>query len=402
MSKDIRLLVGILIIAFIVLVALIIVFIILNIKKKNKEETIANSSTNNNSNSLSGNKQSIFNFMEFDTIEDNMIIQNDGSRFLMVVDCQGINYDLMSGVEKTSVEEGFVQFLNTLRHPVQIYIQTRTINLESSIQTYKDRVKTIEANYNKMKLQYEQMKSLGNYTEGQLNKAHFELTKQRNLYEYGKDVIYNTEKMSLNKNVLNKKYYIVVPYYASELESNNLDKEETKNLAFSEVYTRAQSIVRALSVCGVRGKILNSNELIDLLYMAYNRDEAEVFGLDKAIRAGYDDVYSTAPDVLNKKMKELDKYIEEKAIQLAKEKFEEVKTEKQKAIEEKEESLESLIDQMAKIILKENERYIGKDMVKETIEKIDSKKKTTVKGGKESNGSKEKKTRTRKTTKSDN
>ena len=43
----------------------------------------------------------------------------------MVVECQGINYDLMSQEEKVSVEEGFSQFLNTLKEPVQLYIQTR-------------------------------------------------------------------------------------------------------------------------------------------------------------------------------------------------------------------------------------------------------------------------------------
>ena len=96
--------------------------------QKNSEET--NSPTKSSTSSNATNKQSIFNFMEFDTVTDNMIVQKNGSKYLMVVECQGINYDLMSGVEKTSVEESFVQFLNTLRYPIQIYIQTRSINLE--------------------------------------------------------------------------------------------------------------------------------------------------------------------------------------------------------------------------------------------------------------------------------
>ena len=87
---------------------------------------------------------SVMDFMEFDRIEDNMIVQKNGLKYIMVVECQGINYDLMSEVEKNSVEEGFIQFLNTIRHPIQIYVQTRTINLESSLQTYRDKVKEIE------------------------------------------------------------------------------------------------------------------------------------------------------------------------------------------------------------------------------------------------------------------
>ena len=38
--------------------------------------------------------------------------------------------------------------------------------------------------------------------------------------------------------------------------------------------------------------------------MSYNRDEAEVFGFDKAIMANYNEMYSTAPEVLDKKMQE--------------------------------------------------------------------------------------------------
>ena len=47
--------------------------------------------------------------------------------------------------------------------------------------------------------------------------------------------------------------------------------------------------------------------LVDLLYVAYNRDEAEVFSVDRAIRSGYEELYTTAPDILDKKMELLDK-----------------------------------------------------------------------------------------------
>lgn len=336
--------------------------------------------------SLGMNKQSIHNFMEFDTVDDNMIIQNNGKRFLMVIECQGINYDLMSGVEKAGVEEGFVQFLNTLRHPIQIYTQTRTVNLEESIGTYKEKVRKIEDKLNRMKNEYEQMVESETYSQEELDKAFFELTKQTNLYEYGRDIVADTEKMNLNKNILNKKYYIIVPYYASELAMNDLDKEETKNLAFSEIYTRAQSLIRAIAACGVRGKILRSNELVELLYMAYNRDEAEVFGIDKAIRAGFDEIYSTAPDVLDKKMKELNKYIEEKALEKAKEKVDEVVSEREQRITEKQNNLDDLIDEMAKLLIEENEEYLGKEIAEEAKNKIS---KNTKEGGKQ-NGSEEK------------
>jgi len=344
-------------------------------------------------------KQSIFNFMEFDKVVDNMICQKDGFRYLMVVKCQGVNYDLMSSIEKLSVEQGFVEFLNTLRHPIQIYTQTRTVNLENSVQNYKKRVREEEDKLAKMKMNYEQMVKSAAYSKEELQAAYFELTKQTNLCEYGKDIIANTERMSLNKNVLNKQYYIIVPYYPSELGTNSFDKEEIQNIAFSELYTRAQAIVRALASCEVSGKVMNSNELVDLLYMAYNRDEAEVFGLDKILRMGYDELYSTAPDVLDKKSRELDRQIDEKAIKVTQEKVYEVKSEKQKRYEAKVKSLDDLIDETAKMILDENEEFLGKEVTKKAKKKIDEDREKRITKGEEgkTKDEKVKKTRTRKT-----
>jgi len=344
-------------------------------------------------------KQSIFNFMEFDSVDDNMIIQKDGTRFLMIIECQGVNYDLMSGLEKASVEEGFVQFLNTLRNPIQIYIQTRSVNLENSISSYKEKLRKVEDKFNKMKMQYNEMRESGEYTKEQMDRAFFELTKQSNLYEYGRDIINDTERMSLNKNVLNKKYYIVVPYYASELANNDLDKAEIKNLAFSEIYTRAQSLISSIAACGVRGKILRTNDIIELLYMAYNRDEAETFGLERAMQARYDDINSTAPDVLDKKMREIDKYIEEQAMKKAREVTNEVMSEKAQSVKNKEEDIDSLILEMATAILEENEQYVVEEVTEEAVEKVKQEAATKEKKGGRKNGEKvTKSTRGRKPT----
>ena len=358
-------------------------------KKDQKENIKEQSDTTKQNNS---NKQSIFNFMGFDTVRDNMIIQKNGTRYLMVIECQGINYDLMSGLEKTGVEEGFVQFLNTLRYPIQIYIQTRSINLESSLVGYRTRVKNVEMKLRNMQSKFVQMRESGEYSDEQLKKAFYEVTKQSNLYEYGKSVLQDTERMSLNKNILSKQYYIILPYLSAEAAGENLDKKEIEGIAFSELYTRAQSLINSISSCGVRGKILRSNEIVELLYMAYNRDEAETFGLDKAMRAGYNEMYSTAPNVLQKKMKELDKVIEDRAMQLANEKVEQAKTELERQVEEKEDNMDDLIAEMAKLIIGENEQYIGKDLKDKAIEKIDE---NNTKEGGRSDG-KKKTTRGRK------
>lgn len=382
-----------------ILMILSVTFLVIKMKE-NKKETkkvdlkTENKKTNkvkNKNVNMEYNKQSIIDFMEFDKVEDNMIVQKNGKRYLMVVECQGVNYDLMSRVEKVAVEEGFQQFLNTLRHPIQIYIQTRTVNLENTISLYRDKVKEVDDRYRNMTYQYNKMKEAETYSQEELDKYYYELTKQRNLLEYGKDIIANTEKMSLNKNVLNKKYYIIIPYFSEEASDENYTIDEIINMAFSELYGKSQAIIRTLSSCSVGGKILSSKELIDLLYVAYNRDESEKFGIDKAMMAGYDELYSTSQDVFEKKIQALDKEIKDKAIDLANETIEKVKSRPQQIAEDKQSKFEELVKKMAEIVISENKSYVGEEIANEAIEELDN----SREGGKVTNEKEKRTTRKR-------
>ena len=393
-----------------ILFILCLVFVVLKIKEakprnKRNDDKEKNKEMKKNSTSIpqSYNKESIFKFMEFDRIDNNMIVQKEGKRYVMVIECQGINYDLMSGLEKNSVEQGFLQFLNTLRYPIQLYVQTRTVNLGSSINNYKTRVEEISKQYANKQMEYSQNVRSGKYTEKELEMEKYELVRQRNLYEYGIDIINNTERMSLNKNILSKHYYVILSYYPEEANNSNFDKEELSNLSFSELYTKSQTVISALAVCGIHSKILDSNELAELLYVAYNRDESEKYNLKKALNAGYEDLYSTAPDVLDKRMKELDIKIEQDAIKKANETIFDVveESEKQRRVKAKEARLDELIDQMAKSLINENKIAVGEEVAEAAIDKIDkdSKKKTKTKEGGEKDGKEEKTTtRRRKTT----
>ena len=384
----------VLIFAVVILVVLVIVYIILRAKtkeKKKKREEVNLKKEDTVTREQEYNKKSVINFMEFDDIMDNMIIQKNGKRYLMVVECQGVNYDLMSEMEKVAVEEGFQQFLNTLRHPIQIYIQTRTVNLESSLQTYKTRVNDIEGRYTNLQYTLKKMNEDGYYSEEEIKRVETEITKIKNLLDYGKDIIKNTEKMSKNRNVLNKKYYIVIAYSTDDLGNNNYDKDELRGRAFSELYTKAQSLISTLSACSVTGKILNSLELAELLYVAYNRDEAETYDLEREIRAGIMEMYSIAPDVLEKKIKILDQQIQNDAVDMANQHIQKAKSRLQKIVEEKQKSREQLIEEMAKLILQENQDYIGQDVAQEAINELE---KTIEEESKKTRGRKKKKEET--------
>lgn len=363
---------------FVLLVILVV--LMLKDKSKNKTKNTGNADLLDNSKNVKKDieysKNSIFSFMEFDKIEDNMIIRKNGRQYIMVIECQGVNYDLMSGLEKNSVEQGFLQFLNTLRYPIQLYIQTRTVNLGSSINRYKTRVNNIRSEYMRKQMEYNSMTNTdGGYTAREINNARFELVKAQNLYEYGLDIVNNTEKMNLNKNILKKHYYVILSYVPEENTNTGYDTEEIKSMAFSDLYTKAQALISSLGVCDVAGKVLDSEELAELLYIAYNRDESETYQLDTALKAGVDELYSTAKNVLDKRMEEINAEVKAKANIEANEAAVEamMNQDKLRRVKQKEERMSELIDNMAKDLLDENEQILGEDVVEDAKEIINQK-----------------------------
>ena len=296
-------------------------------------------------------RESIFEFMEFDEIVDNMIVRKNGTQYVMILQCNGVNYDLMSEQEKISVEEGFVQFLNTLRFPIQLYVQSRTLNLRDIIEEYKSRVDNLTNEIEKIDAKISQAKSQGN--KALREKLEFEKRRKVNILEYGISITDYVEKLSSNKNVLQQKTYVVVTYYSAEIGGglDKYSKEEIYNMCFSELYTRCQNIASALATSQITSEILDSEQLAELLYVAYNRDEAEFLQLSKALESQYDALYSTGKDVLQKKQEKIDQEINIAAIDMATDSI--LKADRQKQIEELEVAIskEEKIKQKASEIL---------------------------------------------------
>ena len=293
--------------------------------------------------------ESIYEFMEFEEIVDNMIVRKKGQQYIMILQCNGVNYDLMSEDEKISVEEGFVQFLNTLRFPIQLYVQSRTLNLRDIIAEYKARIDALNLEIDKLDAKISQAKMQGNRAVRE--KLEFERKRKINILEYGISITDYVEKLSANKNVLQQRTYVVVSYYSAEIGGglDKYSKEEIYNMCFSELYTRCQNIASALANSQISSKILDSEELAELLYIAYNRDEAEFLQFSKALDSQYDALYSTGKDVLKKKQERLNQEINIAAIDLATDSI--LKADKLKQIED----LDSVINKEQKIKEKANE-----------------------------------------------
>lgn len=307
-------------IVIMVLLVGIVLFVYWQGKKNNGKQSQQSGSTKKQDKKLQGKMQgveSMSKFLDFDEIVDSMIVRKNRQQYIMVIHCKGVNYDLLGQEEKLAVENGFTQFLNTLRFPVQLYIQTRSLNLKDSIEQYEDRIRNVQEEILKLDAQIKKEKSNGR--TDLVRRLEFDRRRKMNILEYGADITNYVARMSQNRNVLQQNTYVAVAYYTSEFggEIANYSKEEVDNIAFSELYTRAQTLVRALAASGVTGRVINSEELAELLYIAYNRDDSELINIQRSVDAQYDSLYNIAQDVMDKQKQIIEEKVEKESIDLA-------------------------------------------------------------------------------------
>ena len=365
------------IIAIIGILSLLVVFIVIRMRLKEKQRIEENSSKiigekNNNqikrTNLITRDGKeidSIYKFMEFDSITDNMIIRKNREQFIMVIECKGINYDLLSNDEKSAVELGFISFLNTIRTPIQLYVQTRKLDMRNLLSSYSKRTDAMLEEVRKIDAQIQLSRQNGN--EELTKRLLFDRKRKMNIVEYSESIEEYTNKINDSQYMLQQKTYIIVSYYANEIgDTKKYSDLELNDLVFSELFTRTQTIVNALTSSEITGKVLNSEELAELLYVAYNRESSDTYTLKNALDAQYDRLYSTAKDVLETRKQELKKQIEKEAIKLATNSI--TKADEQLREERKIKATE--IRKKAENIMAEYKDDLSKELYDKTIKEI--------------------------------
>lgn len=197
------------------------------------------------------------NHLMFTEIKDGIVVMRDGS-LRMVVLASSLNFDLKSPQEQDSIEFAYQGFLNGLHFPVQIVIRSRRLDLDK-------------------------------YIEGlEVKQAAEENPLIAGLME---DYIYNIQGLLEQVNIMNKEFYVVVPYYvemAAKKKDNagsklaGLFQNNTDSVQTDEVYEqrkrdliqRTNLVAQGLAQLGVRAAVLGTQEVIELFYTAYNQEEA--------------------------------------------------------------------------------------------------------------------------------
>lgn len=190
--------------------------------------------------SIIGTIDSSQEFLPFKDIKDS-VIDLGMHDYRAIIECTSTNYNLKTDMEKEIIEISFQRFLNSLTFPITFFIQTKL---------------------------FDNTKILGQMEEeiqGVID-THPQLTEYANIY-------YN-EIATLSDNIGNnkqKKKYIIVPYNEGN-NIKNLSEIEKYEYSVKEIIQRANIIIDGLSAVGVKGTILNTRGLIDLVYSTYHKD----------------------------------------------------------------------------------------------------------------------------------
>lgn len=202
--------------------------------KKNDPERL--DSTN------SGQMQAAQDFLPFVDIKDQMILMGNHN-YHTIIDVSSVNYALRNEREKSIIELTFQNVLNGLTHPITLFISTREMD-------YTKLVSSMKVDYERT---YQEFPEMRDYL-------------QQNLIDM-KDLSVNIGETR------HKKKYIIVPYDANVL--TELNDEEKYDAAREVLLERSVAIQNGLErISGLKTRILDSIEIMDLLVQTYHRDGA--------------------------------------------------------------------------------------------------------------------------------
>lgn len=205
------------------------------------------------------NKTSTQNALEIAEVRDGIVIMNDGT-FRAVVMCQSINFDLMSPEEREAVEFSYQGFLNSLYFDIQIFIRSQRVDLRP----YLEKLDKIRSEHDNMLLAL--------------------------LME---DYIHYMAAIAEQTNIMDKKFYVVIDFHPlidaqkvakatkgffstilGKKDQHVIVNESDLEAAKTELKNRIQTVMAGLQQCQVNSIPLDTQELIELYYDAYNPDTA--------------------------------------------------------------------------------------------------------------------------------
>lgn len=239
-----------------------------------------------------------------------LVVKNDDS-YVGVIELEGVNFNLLSVSEKIILEDVFQRTLNGIDYPIQIYVQSRKINLDSYNTIYEERLDEITDLLKAEQRKFARLTDRNAELE-ELQEVKNNIDRISSQVKYGEDVIEFINRFAANDDILDKKYFISTPYYydTSAFNQDQTDDEKFQT-ALNTILNRLESILSSLNGAGMTGKVLNGIEMAELLHNSYNKPDADKYKLNNAVKSGFANHIITSRPVEYKIIDEEKKKIEE-------------------------------------------------------------------------------------------
>ena len=194
-------------------------------------------------------------FVPIKEVRDGVITLKDGSMRSIVM-VSSLNFSLKSIDEQTSIIMQFESFLNALDFSIQIFIESKRIDIRPYIALLEERYKVQLTDLLKIQI--------------------------REYISYIKDL---TE----NRSIMKKNFYVSISYTPTILNAKkgvlssvfggSKDNAKEKNLTFEQnrlqLEQRVGVVQQGLSRCGLRSQLLGTDEVVELFYKLFNPGEME-------------------------------------------------------------------------------------------------------------------------------
>lgn len=193
------------------------------------------------------------NYLDVEEIHNGVVIlKNGGLRMVLMV--SAINFALKSEQEQNAIIYSFQGFLNSLSFSIQIVMQSRRLDLSSYLARLRSKNKEEENPLVRLQMA---------------------------------DYIGFIEQLLTVANIMEKKFYLVVPYQPIIIKKENIlskigklfrGRQKTEIVDFEmhrkELAHRTEVVATGLGSMGLRAVQLNTLELAELYYSSYNPELA--------------------------------------------------------------------------------------------------------------------------------
>jgi hypothetical protein len=199
-------------------------------------------------------------FVPIEQVRDGILILKDGS-IRSVLMASSINIVLKSEDEQSAIIAQFQHFLNSLDFSIQVFIQSRELDIRPYLSLLEQRINEQQSELMKIQVR-EYVDFIKSFVEG--------------------------------SSIMTKGFYVVVPYSPSSLTTQSGNKSGGLSQLFgggsqgtahmsaqlfeeyrSQIEQRVSVVVQGLARTGVRAAQLGTEEVIELFYRLFNIGELE-------------------------------------------------------------------------------------------------------------------------------